>query len=94
MAKKGTSSGSGGRGRLDSVLTYASDLGYEDAIERGDWKGATVYELILKKDGEEAYTGIPQFVLDDGESELRIASVGEAFDILDSLDEGEGEDDV
>lgn len=93
MAKKDTSSGNGGGGRLDSVLTYASDLGYEDAIERGEWKGATVYELILKKDGEEAYTGIPQFVIDDGESELRIASIGEAFDILDSLDE-EDEDDV
>ncbi len=92
MEKKGTNSGAGGRGRLDSVLSYASDLGYEDAIERGEWKGATVYELILKKDGEEAYTGIPQFVLDDGESELKIASADEAFDILDSLDEGGGDD--
>ena len=93
MAKKDTDSGNGG-GRLDAVLTYASALGYEDAVERGEWKGCTVYELILKKDSEEAYTGIPQFVIDDGESELRIASVSEAFDILDSLDDGEEEADV
>lgn len=85
MAKKGTSS-DGGRGRLDSVLTYASALGYEDAVERGEWEGVIVYELILKKDNEQ-YTGIPQFVLDIGESELRIADIDEAFAILDSLDE-------
>lgn len=91
MATKDTSSG-GGRGGLDAVLSYASDLGYEDAIERGEWKGATVYELILKKDGEEAYTGLPQFVLDDGEGELKIASADEAFAILDSFDEEGGAD--
>lgn len=91
MEKKSTIRNDGG-GRLDSVLSYAQDLGYATVIERGPWKKSTVYEMILSEESENACLGIPQFVIDDGEN-LHISSVEEAFAILDSFDaEEDGEE--
>lgn len=92
MAKK--DAGGDGGGRLADVLKYANELGFESVVERGSWKKSTVYELVLSASQEDAYTGIPQYVIDSGKK-LKVASLNEAFEILDSLNEAEeAEEDV
>lgn len=68
---------------MDTVLKYAKYHGYNSVVEKGEWDGYTVYEMVLSAK-KTLYVGIPQYILDDGK-ELRISEPKEAFDILEWL---------
>lgn len=75
-----------GRGRLDTILKYAKNHGYNDIKYRCEWNDYKVYEMIMGEN--QVFIGLPRFLLVTKNS-FRMSNDNETFLILDHINEAE-----
>ena len=67
--------------KLDKIINFAKEQGYETAEYIGKWKNYDLYEPVFSTEAEVSYIGLPFTIMVKGDL-IRMSTVDEAFEQL------------